>query len=191
MARRKRKALLDEIDLEILRILYEDGREPLVSIGEKVNLKHPSVIARIRRLRENKVMKVQANLNLRKFGLQVGFIMIDIPDIEKIIEIRGFLKNCWRVIMISHISGDYNLLVAFIAPNAQMISSFIDTNLRKFPYIRKINFVVGEILHPEFIPVRIIRPEECAEKCAKCVFKTKLKLCPGCTEILEMIKSTK
>lgn len=188
MTRRRRKLLLDDIDLEILRILYEDGREPLVSIGEKVNLKHPSVIARIRRLIDNNLMRVQANINTKKFGFQLGIIMMDVSDPEKIVEISKALKNCWRVIMILHITGDYNLMVLFIAPNPRLVSSFIDRNLRALPYVRKINFIIGEIYHPDFLPMRIARPEECIEKCRECIFRIKLKLCPGCVEIMKAMK---
>ena len=70
LGRRRKGVRLDDIDLEILRILYNDGRESLVSIGKKINLTHPSVKDRLRRLYASGLMKIQANINPRKLGIK-------------------------------------------------------------------------------------------------------------------------
>ena len=80
-------------------------------------------------------------------------------------------------------------MIAILAPDPKLIMSFIDKNLRNIPYIRKMNFVFGEMIQPEFFPLRIANPENCLEKCRDCPIKTKLGLCPGCPEIIEKMKS--
>ncbi|MHA1595793.1 MAG: winged helix-turn-helix transcriptional regulator [Candidatus Baldrarchaeia archaeon] len=52
--------------------LQDNGRESLVSLGEKVGLKHPSVRDCISRLVREGVMKVQANINPRKLNLHMA-----------------------------------------------------------------------------------------------------------------------
>ncbi|MFB6112392.1 MAG: AsnC family transcriptional regulator [Halobacteriaceae archaeon] len=48
---------LDETDLEIIRLLYEDGRRPFAEIGDIVGLSGPAVSARVDRLREHGVIE--------------------------------------------------------------------------------------------------------------------------------------
>ena len=62
---------LDRVDWKIIAELQKDGRVSLVELGRRVGLKHPSVRARLARLTSSNVIKVQANLNLRKLGYNV------------------------------------------------------------------------------------------------------------------------
>ncbi len=189
LGRRRKGVRLDDIDLEILRILYNDGRESLVSIGKKINLTHPSVKDRLRRLYASGLMKIQANINPRKLGYHVGFIMLDISDSSRVKDIIDSLSGCPRVIFIGHVSGDYNMIIVIAAPDAKFLRSFIEKNIRGITGLKKLDFALGDIVYPEYVPIRIVGSDECVERCMTCELRTKLKLCPGCVEFLKMIKS--
>lgn len=50
-------ALLDDTDLEILRLLVEDGRRPYSEIADRVDLSAPAVSDRVSRLQEHGVLR--------------------------------------------------------------------------------------------------------------------------------------
>ena len=51
------KALLDSVDVELLRILHEDARTPMAEIARALNMSAPSISERIKRLRESGVIR--------------------------------------------------------------------------------------------------------------------------------------
>lgn len=53
----KKKRDLDEIDLEIVRLLAEDSRRPFSEISEHVGLSPPAVSDRVERLQEQEVIR--------------------------------------------------------------------------------------------------------------------------------------
>jgi Lrp/AsnC family leucine-responsive transcriptional regulator len=63
---------LDDIDLHILTLLQENCKLPLAKVGEKVGLSAPSVIDRIKKLEDNRVIiGYRAILNARQLGRDV------------------------------------------------------------------------------------------------------------------------
>ena len=65
-------------------------------------------------------------------------------------------------------SGNYNILLIIMAPNLESLRAFVEKNLRSLSNIRKLDFSIGDIVYPTFLPVRIMTPKECIEKCKKC-----------------------
>ncbi len=187
--KRRKKFQIDRTDAKIIKILYEDGRESLVSIGEQVNLTHPSVKERLKKLVDAEIIKIQANMNLKKLGFSVGFVFMEISDPQSVGDVIEKLAECPRILMMGYTSGIYNLILIVVAPNPDILRAFVEKNLRSIPNIRRLDFSLGEIASPKFFPMRIILEEKYKEKCDKCIFKKTLNLCPGCRGIMEEIKN--
>ncbi len=70
--------MLDAIDLKILQILQEDGRQSLAALGKAVDLTGPSVYARLQRMeREGVIRGYTALLNPERLGQGlVAFIRV-------------------------------------------------------------------------------------------------------------------
>src|ERR1700683_174984 len=71
---------LDVIDLQIIEILQEHGRIPLVKLGEQVGLSAPSVIERVKKLEDSGIITgYHASVDARMLGKDVGaFIGVSI-----------------------------------------------------------------------------------------------------------------
>src|SRR6202790_5031330 len=71
---------LDAIDLQIIAILQEHGRIPLVKLGEQVGLSAPSVIERVKKLEDGGVITgYHASVDARQMGKDVtAFIGVSI-----------------------------------------------------------------------------------------------------------------
>ena len=171
---------IDDMDLKIIRILQNNGREKLVDIGKKVGLTHPTVKERIGRLIESGLVKIQANLNIRAINYIVGFIGLEVIDPTVVQFLVENLAKCPRVLLIGYGSGDYNMFLVLIAPDVETLSGFIENNLRRIDAVRKISFSIGNIYYPDFLPARVVEEKECLKVCEECEFKNVLKICPGC-----------
>lgn len=69
---------LDEIDMEILRLLIEDARRPYSSIAEKVDLSAPTVSDRIDRLEDEGIIR-QFTVDIDRLKLEEGIpVLVDL-----------------------------------------------------------------------------------------------------------------
>ena len=82
---------LDAIDLQIISILQEHGRIPLVKLGEQVGLSAPSVIERVKKLEDGGIIiGYHAAVDATRLGKDVtAFIGVSIAHPKTIIAVRG------------------------------------------------------------------------------------------------------
>lgn len=83
---------LDETDMEILRLLSEDGRRPYSEIGDAVGLSAPAVSDRIDRLREQGVIR-RFTVDVDRSTVRDGVaVLLDLrPDPETVEDVRAAL----------------------------------------------------------------------------------------------------
>jgi DNA-binding Lrp family transcriptional regulator len=104
--------LVDKTDLEILKVLRDDGRVSIAALAESVNVSRTNAYARIDRLRELGVIEgFTARTNSRKLGLRVSaVILVKVRQparqslLQPLREIEG-IEYC------GFVSGEYDLIV--------------------------------------------------------------------------------
>ena len=149
---------LDDTDLEILRILQEDGRISSVDLAFKVKLSAASVGARLKRLQNDGVITgFTARLNARELSLGLlVFVTVDLKEMSK----KGFdaftggvqkapeILECYMLIR-----GSYLLKVR--VKDMDTYRDFIERVICKLPNVREAHSqVVMEETKP-FGPLRI------------------------------------
>jgi len=172
---------LDQIDWRIIAELQRDGRLSLVELGRKVGLKHPSVRARLSRLVSSNVIRVQANLNLRKLGYNVAVVNAEVEDISSVTKEIARLSKCPKVVFVAVKSGDYNLMFLVMYRDIRELEAFIEKRIRKLPRLRRFSVELDVVMKPEFIPCDIgaVDPE-CIKECETCELRHGVISCPGC-----------
>jgi Lrp/AsnC family transcriptional regulator, leucine-responsive regulatory protein len=104
--------LVDKTDVEILKILRDDGRVSIAALADSVNVSRTNAYARIDRMREAGVIEgFAARTNSRKLGLRVSAVIlvkVRQPARESLLkplrEIEG-IEYC------GFVSGEYDLIV--------------------------------------------------------------------------------
>ena len=178
--RKSSKFKLDHVDERLIEELRRNGRVSLVKLGKAVGIRHSSVRNRLLRLIKEGYMRIEANLSLRKLGLRVAFVLMDVSDVKQALFITERLSECPRVAMIGLTTGDYNVFMILIGKEYEDIRSFIEKNLRSIRGMRKLSVSYGEIVYPDFMPLELFsRREECKERCASCELLT-MHACDGC-----------
>src|SRR6202167_5320898 len=98
---------LDAIDLQILETLQEQGRMPLVKLGEQVGLSSPSVIDRVKKLEDNGIISgYHASVDARRLGKDVSaFIGVSIAHPKTISLFEETIELVEDVLECHHITG--------------------------------------------------------------------------------------
>lgn len=125
----KKRDNLDDIDLEILRILQTNGRISHSALGEKVSLSPSATRARVARLEnEGYIKKYVAILapELIGFGffcfIHVSFSLKETDDIDRIV---GMIMAIPEVLECYHVTGQSDLILKVIMRSHQDISRII------------------------------------------------------------------
>ena len=77
---------LDGIDKQILKELYENGRESLTTLNTKIFktdsevMSHTGVKKRITKLESSEILKVQGNININNLNYKAMLILLEMKN---------------------------------------------------------------------------------------------------------------
>lgn len=118
---------LDAIDLQIVAILQEHGRLPLVKLGEQVGLSAPSVIERVKKLEETGVIVgYHAAVDARRLGKDVtAFIGVQISHPRTITMFEETVALFEDVLECHHVTGEHTFLLKVKTHNTATLEKLI------------------------------------------------------------------
>ncbi|MCX8183662.1 MAG: Lrp/AsnC family transcriptional regulator [Crenarchaeota archaeon] len=146
---------LDELDLKILRHLMADSRMSYRKIAKELGVAPGTVLARIRRMEENKVLK--------KYTLSVdyeklGFTVTSVTEIRvskgKLVEVEKKLAELPGVCAVYDVTGDVDAIVISKFRNPDELSRFTKRVL-SMPNVERTNthFVLTVVKEDFNIPI--------------------------------------
>ena len=118
---------MDNVDLQVLRKLQEDGRVTMKALAEEVGLSSPAMIERVRRLEEREVLKgYRALVNPRAVGRSLTALInvsLDRADYDAFLEAlreQSAVEECHRV------TGDQAFVVKAHVASTEDLEALID-----------------------------------------------------------------
>jgi len=174
----KTKLLISELE--------KNGRISLTKLGKKLGVSHVAIKKRLENLLNKNLIKISPQFNTSKLGLKIAAINIEVESYEKLKKLTSIFKECPRTFFVANTAGKFNLLVLIYAENIDTLRSILDVCcIRTQEGIRKSEVNVGEIIHPEFFPLKIHRRDNkkitpCGLDCSKCE-RFHMKKCLGCS----------
>jgi Lrp/AsnC family leucine-responsive transcriptional regulator len=149
---------LDKIDLEIIKILSEEGRKSFTEIAKKIGLTPVGTKNRIDRLFREGILSLKGLINLEKFysvSANIG-ISADNLTCERLME---KLKQNPLVYNLMKVSGNKSLIIDIVAPNLQIIEEFLDQEIRSEPRINFIEVNTGGLpILPKEVTMKQFKP---------------------------------
>jgi len=126
-----KKIKIDQIDLQILKLLNEDSRTTYVHIADKLKLTANTIKNRVKNLEKNKIIQgYSISINHKKFELEWNGLQIKIKkpstDLEK--RIKDYLKTKPEVIFYYHYnkSGIYDIDIGTVTKNSSELRDLIN-----------------------------------------------------------------
>ena len=118
---------LDDIDKQILRILEEDARTPFSKIAKMLNLSESTIHIRIKRLKENGVIKgFYVDVDPEKIGYNVMAFVLIKADPKKYENILKTISGYKEVYEIFDVTGEYYALLKVRVKSREELASVLD-----------------------------------------------------------------
>lgn len=131
--------LLDEMDMKILRILEEDGRESFTGIAEKLKVNEATVRKRVAALQtEGAIKKFTIKVDPTKLGLNtVAVVGID-ADATKLLEVSQKLCEFKETKCVATSSGDHMIIAEIWVKNGRELTKLISERIETIEGVKKI-----------------------------------------------------
>jgi len=132
---------IDNKDIEIIKILEEDGRIPIMDLAKKVKLSHETVRYRMNKMIKSGIIeKFIVRINKKKLGYNMfAVIMISTWNYTKD-EWDAFFDHLMKhdnIVAVEKITGNYDLKIAFWAKDAEEMDAISQSIKTKFSKIIK------------------------------------------------------
>jgi len=132
------KPKINAKDIEIIKILEEEGRIPITELAERVKLSHETVRYKLNKLTKSGIIeKFIVRINKKKLGYNIyAVIMLSTWNYtkEEWEEFLNYLIKHKNVTSVEKITGDYDLKIGLWAKNTEefdFISHAIKTKFSK------------------------------------------------------------
>jgi len=182
---------LDNVDKQIINILYNHGRESLKSIGERIFkpdqelMSHAGVRKRITKLEDSHILKVQGNINISNLNYKACLILLEMKSYEEVKKIINAYSECPRIFLLAQITGQYNLIMGIIGQNYDVLHRYINycgpTN--KEGILHSEILFISNFEAPKYLPLNLFgnKSQEtiCGNICKDCEAFL-VGLCDGC-----------
>jgi DNA-binding Lrp family transcriptional regulator len=130
--------VIDEIDQKIADVLAEDGRISMAAIGKKIGISADLARKKYEKLRDNGILKITIQINLKKIGYTAMCIFFTVISGENSLSIIQQISKIPEVISIMKTTGDYDLQIYAIVQNIDQLL-FIKEEISKIQGISKID----------------------------------------------------
>jgi len=98
---------LDEVDLQILKLLLEDARVPIKDIAIKTGLGSMAIIYRFRQLAKKEViLGYRAELDFSKLGYEYYKVFLELGDTKILKELQGYCKASPYIVSVTKTISD-------------------------------------------------------------------------------------
>jgi Lrp/AsnC family leucine-responsive transcriptional regulator len=130
---------LDSIDIELLRLLQQDGRISNAELAQRVGLAPPTVLRRVKLLEERGYIKgYTALVDPLALGLTVtAFIFIETAAGCNLVETEVFLRQLPGLQEIHHLIGEWCFLLKVRTTSPQTLENLVYHQLRNHPHVRR------------------------------------------------------
>ena len=147
------KERLDQTDIEILRLLQEDGRITNADLARQVQLSPPSILQRVRKLEETGLIdKYVAILSARQLGYHITVfaqVSLQLHQEQPIEQFRTSILTIPEVMECYHVSGEFDFLLKILVEDMEAYEVLVREKLSTIKGVGKIQscFVLATAKH--------------------------------------------
>ncbi len=125
---------VDDIDIEILKIISSNARTPLVNISRKIGMSPEAIKYRINKLKKTEIIKsFRANIDHTKLGYQYFKLDIYLKDYSQRDKIINYIKNNIHLFSIDFTTGSSHLELEFFVKDLSHLNEIMGEINNKFP----------------------------------------------------------
>jgi Lrp/AsnC family transcriptional regulator, leucine-responsive regulatory protein len=150
---------LDAIDLEILRLLQEDGRRSNAELARQVGLTPTPTLERVKRLeRDGVIRRYSAHIDPAALGkglMVFASVSLAMHDAENVEQFEAAVKRVPAVLECHHVTGEADFLLKIVVADTREYERLLLQHLTKLPGVRQIrsSVVLSTLKEETCIPI--------------------------------------
>lgn len=126
-------SIVDEKDLEIIKLLEENARMPLTRIAEKIGMSDVAIRKRLKRLEDDGIIKAyRLKLDHTKLGYRARAIIGFNVEAGRLLEVVRALSNNPNARFLAITSGDHMVIVDYWARDNTELEKFVNELKEKY-----------------------------------------------------------
>lgn len=156
-------SIFDEIDLQILKDLQDDGRLTNVELARRAGISAPPCLRRVRALEDMGAIKgYHADVNASALGFGVSvFAQVGLSS-QSDSDLKAFEEKVtkWPLVRECHmVAGDADFLLKIVARNWDEYQQFLSTELTAAPNVKNVKskLVVRSSKHLPGVPIEEVK----------------------------------
>ncbi len=127
----------DALDLQLIRLLQEDGRRPTAAIARDVGLPEATVRRRIDRLIREKTIRIVAVADDEKLGLALHVLIGVQTDLQDVETIGSALCALQEVRWVGMTTGPYDYVIEAFFHSTRHFHHFLTTVIAHIPGVKR------------------------------------------------------
>lgn len=152
--------LKDQVDLEILKILSEDGRESFRKIAQELNKSPVTIKSHVEELERGIIRSYGAQIDYEKLGYDIIAIIEVTVSKGKMLEVEGMIAENPNVFGVYDITGTYDALILARFRNRGDLSDMIK-KIHTSEYVESTNtHLVLNVIKEGSSLIKILEKEE-------------------------------
>lgn len=175
---------IDEIDLNIIRELRNDGRITITDLSRKLETSRPTVTNHLGKLTREGLVLITGGLHVGKLGYKMASVDLEVKGEQGRSMLKEILKACPRVQVLFRTSKKANITVVIWGEDDNTINSMIES-LRDRPNVEIVETrCLGTPIHGKtIIALKTSNSTNtpCGKKCTSCP-RYNNSWCPGCPD---------
>lgn len=136
---------LDELDNRIIERLGNDARVSNREIGREFGLTEGTIRSRLKRLLDNKVIRVAAVTNAKRLRNPIlAYLWIEADTANDIDQIATNLAKLPEIGFVATTLGRADVLAMTLVENGNELTDFLHQTIDKIPGVRRVNYSLGQ-----------------------------------------------
>jgi len=172
----------DEIDLRILDSIQKDTRKSVTKIARETGVSRPTVISRLGKLVENKLVDFNIEMDIMALGFKLALITLEINDSADKQKIESRIIQCPRVLQLLDFVDKPGCSLLVYAENTETLLSAVEC-FKSIVGDANLSWQRVKQNRGEKIPIKIFSTKceitPCGKKCGMCSSYVQQE-CLGC-----------
>ena len=147
--------LLDDLDLEIVRILSGDGRASYSEISKAVGVSVSTVRNRVKQMRESGVLHLNVWLDPYRSGLGLNATLLLDVEAGRLEDVTTFLVGLDETGYVATLTGSHDVLVDVFCRDVPHLSGFIHKHIQAIEGVTSVtSYLVTDIKYESSLNIR-------------------------------------
>lgn len=130
--------VLDQLDIEILAQLHDDGRRSFTEIAENLKVATNTVRNRVNRMIADETLTIVGRLNPNKVGFGAyANIFIAVEPARHIEEVSQQLVALSETSFVAMVFGDFDLMVDIMCIDMNHLNELLTTKIQQIPFVTR------------------------------------------------------